>query len=179
MPTVKLPSNEKFVVMPFPKTPKGHKYALTNYGRVISFLENVEDGREVNHGFIRGYPAMSFRLKKDKRKTFLVHRLMADYYLRKPSVQHKFVIHLNNKKTDNHFQNLKWATKDEKDRHMLKYRMGKEIGNYKLTAERVRLIKKKMLNGKTRLKIIAKQFGVSDMQIHRIKTGENWGHIKI
>ena len=31
---------------------------------------------------------------------------------------------------------------------------------------------------KTRLKIIAKRFGVSEMQLHRIKTGENWGHVK-
>jgi uncharacterized protein YjcR len=41
------------------------------------------------------------------------------------------------------------------------------------------MIKRKLLNGKTRLKMIAKQFGVSDMQIHRIKTGENWSHVKI
>jgi DNA-binding Xre family transcriptional regulator len=34
-------------------------------------------------------------------------------------------------------------------------------------------------NRKTRLKIIAKRFGVSEMTLQRIKTGENWGHIKI
>lgn len=179
MPTVKLKSNEKFVVLPFPKTPTGLRYALTNYGRVISFGEKLEEGRVVNHGFIRGYPAMSFRLKKDKRKTFLVHRVMGEHFLRRPTKQHKFIIHLNNKKTDNHYQNLKWVTKEDKDKHMLKYRQETESGNYKLTAARVMLIKKKLLNGKTRLRIIAKQFGVSDMQIHRIKTGENWGYIKI
>jgi len=27
------------------------------------------------------------------------------------------------------------------------------------------------------LKMIAKQFGISTMQLHRIKTGENWGHV--
>jgi uncharacterized protein YjcR len=32
---------------------------------------------------------------------------------------------------------------------------------------------------KTRLKMIAKQFGVSEMQIRRIKSGENWGHINV
>jgi hypothetical protein len=34
-------------------------------------------------------------------------------------------------------------------------------------------------NQKTRLKMIAKQFGVSEMQIRRIASGENWGHVKI
>jgi hypothetical protein len=41
---------------------------------------------------------------------------------------------------------------------------------------------KKMLqnpNRKTRIKMIAKQFGVSEMQIFRIKSGENWGHIVV
>jgi DNA-binding Xre family transcriptional regulator len=38
---------------------------------------------------------------------------------------------------------------------------------------------KKMLadpNRKTRLKILAKRFGVSEMTLHRIRTGENWSH---
>ena len=43
------------------------------------------------------------------------------------------------------------------------------------------LIKKLLANPnqRTRLKMIAKQFGVSEMQISRIKSGENWNHIKI
>ena len=51
----------------------------------------------------------------------------------------------------------------------------------KLTVVKVMLIKKLLAkpDRKTRLKMIAKQFGVSEMQISRIKSGENWGHIKI
>jgi len=43
------------------------------------------------------------------------------------------------------------------------------------------VIKKLLANPKqtTRLKMIAKQFGVSEMQIRRIKSGENWGYIKV
>ena len=36
-----------------------------------------------------------------------------------------------------------------------------------------------MLKEKKTLKAIAKKFNVSDMQIHRIKTKENWAHVKI
>jgi hypothetical protein len=43
----------------------------------------------------------------------------------------------------------------------------------------VRLIKKMINdpNRRTRLKIIAKRFGVTTMQLHRIKTGENWSDV--
>jgi predicted DNA binding protein len=56
----------------------------------------------------------------------------------------------------------------------------KSDGN-KLTVTEVMRLKKKLLdpNRKTRLKIIAKKFGVSEMTLHRIKTGENWGHIQV
>jgi len=27
--------------------------------------------------------------------------------------------------------------------------------------------------------MIAKQFGISTMQVWRIKSGENWGHVKV
>ena len=51
----------------------------------------------------------------------------------------------------------------------------------KLTVTKVILIKKLLTkpNQRTRMKMIAKQFGVSEMQIYRIKSGENWGHIKV
>ena len=41
--------------------------------------------------------------------------------------------------------------------------------------------RKKLLdpNRRTRLKVLAKQFGVSEMQLHRIKTGENWGDLQV
>ena len=51
----------------------------------------------------------------------------------------------------------------------------------KLTVTKVMLIKKLLAKPeqRTRLKMIAKQFGVSEMQIRRIKSGENWSHVKI
>lgn len=178
MPSLRFYSNEKVELLPFAKSQTGLHYALTNYGRVISFTKTHDDGIFLKPGFIRGYPSMSFRVKGG-RKTFLIHRLVADFFLKKPSSQHRFILHLNHKKEDNYANNLKWATAEEKNKHIRIDRKKNEIGNYKLTADRVRMIKKKMLTGKTRLKIIAKQFGVSDMQIHRIKTGENWGHVKV
>jgi hypothetical protein len=49
----------------------------------------------------------------------------------------------------------------------------------KLTTDRVKMIKRKLAAGKTRMKILAKQFGISEMQLYRIKSGANWGHVTI
>lgn len=51
----------------------------------------------------------------------------------------------------------------------------------KLTMTQVMFIKKKLLdpNQKARLKILARQFGVSEMTLYRIKTGENWRYVEV
>lgn len=177
MASLKLYSNEKWVSLPFRKTPLGFRYALTSYGRVISYTDSLLEGRFLKHSLLRGYPSLSFRLKNG-RQTYLIHRLVAEYFLEKPSARHKYVLHLNHKKEDNYARNLRWATVEEKNRHTISDRREHEVGNYKLTAARVRMIKHKIRKGNTSLKIIAGQYGVSDMQIHRIKTGENWSHVK-
>jgi len=37
----------------------------------------------------------------------------------------------------------------------------------------------KLKRGKTKLYKIAKEFGITHTQLNRIRSGENWGHIKI
>jgi hypothetical protein len=95
-------------------------------------------------------------------------------------------------RSNDHFTNLKWATEEERLVHaqksplVIKARQNRiepatAMNGHKLTVTRVMLIKKLLANPKqtTRLKMIAKQFGVSEMQIRRIKSGENWGYIKV
>jgi predicted DNA binding protein len=59
--------------------------------------------------------------------------------------------------------------------------LNKPQKGHKLTSTQVMLLKKKIFdpNRKTRLKFLAKQFGISEMQLYRIKSGENWSHVKI
>ena len=110
---------------------------------------------------------------------------MAENFLPKPSDAHKFVIHIDFDKENNYTSNLRWATKSDIEAHQAinpNWLATKGKVRYaKLTEAKVRLIKKKIAdpNRKTRLKMIAKQFGISEMQLYRIKTGENWGHITI
>jgi len=166
------------------------KYAVSNYGRVLSYKDDFENGRLLRGGLIGGYPILKVR-PKGKDKTFYVHRLIGDYFVDKTNEDQVYVLHLDYNKANNHISNLQWATKREMELHqqgspyVKKARelrlLRKPQKGHKLTSTQVMLLKKKIFdpNRKTRLKILAKQFGISEMQLYRIKSGENWSHVKI
>jgi hypothetical protein len=154
-------------------------YKISNYGRLIRYRE----GKEVlfKPYLLHGY--YYFKVKqviKGKYKTFYVHKLVAQHFLEQNDGV--FVIHIDYNKENNYIGNLKWVTRKEKENHQFSnptYKKSRHFNSAKLTENRVRLLKKILNdpNRKTRLKILAKQFGVSTMQLHRIKSGENWGNI--
>ena len=124
--------------------------------------------------------------------SLLIHKAVAELFLEKPSPEHQFVIHKDYKKDNNMVSNLEWATKKQTyDRyaHNPYYKVKKfednlygrktvRVKTSKLSVNDVLYIKNKLMKGDITSKKLAEQFGVSDMQIYRIKTGENWGHIK-
>ena len=166
------------------------RYAISNYGRVMSFKDTMENGNILRGGLIGGYPILKVR-PKGKDKTYYIHRLIGDYFVKKSSEEEIYVLHMDFDKTNNHVSNLKWATKRQMELHqqnspyVKKARalrlLKKPQKGHKLTSTQVMHLKKKIFdpNRKTRLKILAKQFGISEMQLYRIKSGENWSHVKI
>lgn len=164
-------------------------YKVSNYGRVISYLKNP-DGELMNGARVGGYVNFAVRLKNGKHKTYYVHRVVADLFLKKKEGD-KYVIHKNFQKDDNRVSNLAWTTKEEWVEHQYhspnvkenkkKRRLRKVVSYSKLTYAQAVVLKKKLLdpNRKTRIKVLAKQFGVSEMQLYRIKSGENWGDIEV
>jgi hypothetical protein len=170
------------------------KYAISNYGRLISYTDKIENGRFLKGGRLEGYKAFTYKVYK-KGKIFnykrLVHRMVAEAFVKNNDPERPFVIHLDYHKTNNHAPNLKWVTQEELTEHnqknprVLKARktrsgFSNNGDGQKLTSTQVRLIKKMLANPdrKTRKKIIAKQFGITPMSLYRIETGQNWGHIK-
>jgi hypothetical protein len=175
---------EKVEILPIRRTPKGHKYAVTNYGRVIRFSKEPGDGVFIKHYITIPYNYASVYIQNNgKRTNALIHRLVANCFLPKPEKDQVFVIHKDRNNSNNIPSNLKWVTKSEHLKHAMegdnwKNSYTKKRMVYKLTEDRVRLIRKKIKERKTRMKMIAKQFGVSEMQIYRIQSGENWGWVK-
>ncbi|MEZ4858231.1 MAG: HNH endonuclease [Flavobacteriaceae bacterium] len=156
-------------------------FKISNYGRVI----NCKGTKEflVKESYINGYRNLPVKQKKNQKSTSrYVHKLVAHHFLEQGDGE--FVIHLNYDKTDNRVENLRWATKREKEVHQFsnpEYKNKPRPRTYaKLTEAKVMLIKRKINdpNRRTRLKMIAKQFGISEMQLYRIKTGENWSSVK-
>jgi len=176
-------------------------YAISNYGRLVSYTDNIENGRFVKGGLQDGYRVWRYRVyagtgdNKVFYRCLFRYKLVAEYFLPKPTEEQKYILHLNYVRNNDYVGNLKWATYEEMIAHryhspsVLKARKEqlaliaenrKHKGN-KLTSTQVMFLKKRIFdpNRKTRLKILAKQFGVTTMTLHRIKTGENWGHIKV
>lgn len=166
------------------------KYAISNYGRIISFTTTIEEGKFIKGSTLAGYPALRIRYY-GKNKNFYIHRLVAEFFLPEKEENQEYVIHLDFRKSNNHHSNLAWASKVEWLAHYQKspnvkaarekMKENKPQVGKKLTSTEVMRIKKLIFdpNRKTRMKIIAKQFGISEMQLYRIKSGENWSHIKV
>lgn len=174
--------NEKWKTVKFgDEISENEKFKISNYGRIINCKGESEI--LVKAYFINGYQNLPLTQKRNGKQTSrYVHKLVAEHFIEKNDGV--CVIHLNYDKTDNKVENLKWATKREKEIHQFsnptyKNRVQRTPTNAKLTETRVMLIKRKLNdpNRRTRLKMIAKQFGISEMQLHRIKTGENWGYV--
>ena len=163
---------------------KPPRYEVSNFGRLRSF-QNNEKGEIIKGSVIQGYKSLNIKLPKGKSFNRYVHKLIAETFVEKPSIDHKFVIHLDFDKQSNHYENLKWVTKDEMVAHnklnpaVINKPIPRRTKNYKLTETKVRMIKKMLQHDNTRLKMIAKQFGITHTQLNRIRSGENWGYVKI
>ena len=175
------------------------RYAISNFGRLISFTDNIEDGRIIKGSITEGYRIFRYRIRQGKKLSYrhkFFYRLVAENFLEKTSDEQTFVLHLDYNLANDLVSNLKWATRQEMLEHQRKnskvikarkvttkklIEYNKNRDEYKLTSTEVMRIKKLLANPnrKTRMKMIAKQFGISEMQLYRIKKGENWGHVKI
>lgn len=169
------------------------KYAVSNMGRVASYEKNVaKDGTLLNGSVIEGYLVLRLRVQ-DKYVAYLYHRLVAEYFFKKPKADQLQVIHLDYDKKNNKADNLRWASKEEVAEHnkkspaVIAYRQKASEERpfikkgLKLNITQVKQIKKLLQNKERKLtyKQIASKYGISEMAITRINRGENWGHVVI
>lgn len=161
-------------------------YAISNLGRVRSYKDKIEDGKLLKGTVVNGYPALKLKINK-KDYQFYIHKLVAEHFLKKGGKAKSFVIHLDYNKLNNKSTNLRWAGKTTMEQHQQKsplvkaYREKTKQKGHKLTAAKVRAIKQKIFDKNRRILMrdIATQFNISEMQLYRIKSGENWGHVKV
>ena len=163
------------------------QYALSSQGRIASYTDDVtEDGKLLQGSLTTGYRTLNLH-RPGNNGTLYIHREIARLFLKKPSAKNRYVIHVNHNKLDNSVKNLAWATLDEMIQHQqaspakvaYKKVQANRTTGLKLNASKVKTIKK-TLNDKNRkltIKKLAEKFGVSEMTMYRIKSGENWGRV--
>lgn len=186
--------NEKWVPIMFEGLEKPPHYEVSNYGRLRSFQSSTSlqinnpnakpISKPIKGSVIQGYRSLNIR-SEGKTLNRYVHKLVAEHFVTQAQPEQTFVIHIDYDKQNNYYKNLRWVTKDEMIAHnrenpSLKNRqLPRQTRNYKLTESKVRIIKKLLLNDKNRLKMIAKQFGITHTQLNRIRSGENWKHVTL
>lgn len=177
--------NEKWARIAFDAFENPPHYEVSNYGRLRSFQSNTE-GAIIRGSVIQGYRSLNVRIAGTKKVVnFYVHKLVAECFVEQPSELHKYVIHLDFEKQNNRAENIKWITREElrvhnsKNPAIINRRVPPRTSSYKLTTSQVRMIKKMVKNKKNRLKMIAKQFGITHTQLNRIRSGENWKQVQV
>lgn len=175
--------------------PLQKKYAVSNQGRIISYTDDFLNCREIKCAIAEGFKVFRYQTRengKRKDKNFLVYKLVAQYFIPNDNPERTMVIHLDYSRDNDRVENLKWATKREQIDFQSKnpnviankariIEFNKKADGRKLTSTQVIRIKKMLQrpDNKTRLVMIAKQFNITTQQLYRIRTGENWGHIKV
>lgn len=175
--------------------PLKYRYAVSNQGRLISFSEEFKDGNLLKGSISDGYKTFRYRKRVDGKpitKTLFIYKLVAEFFIPKESEDQQHVVHLDYVRDNDTIKNLKWATYEQallhrsKSPHVINSKKkliehNIKADGRKLTSTNVIHLKKllKNPNNKTRIKMLAKQFGISEMQVHRIKRGENWSHIQV
>jgi hypothetical protein len=182
--SVKFLAGERWKELKLKKGSVTKRYAVSDRGRIVSFKDRIDTGYILKPRLTQGYPSITIG-REDTRQNYYIHRLVAEYFCNKGVKNASFVIHLDHKKENNKASNLKWVTQEVQIEHAKKdpnvlIRLNPDEGP-KLTSDKVKKIKVALFKSKKQptLKALARQFKVSDMQIHRIKTGENWGHVKV
>ena len=137
-----------------------------------------------------GYYRYNTRQNGNNKAIFLFKEV-ATAFLKKPSSAHKFIIHKDHNYLNDKVENLKLATASEHRAHTAqspnskKARENRAIhksSHSKVLNEKSAMALKTMIwdpKRKLSLKQIAEKFGVSEMQIYRIKSGEFWYHVKV
>ncbi len=163
---------------------KDRYYFISNHGRIK--VLNYKTGEEnlLKGSISSTYNAIGIKFRNGKNQGFYIHKFVAEHFLKDKREDHEHVIHKDGNKRNNHWTNLKWITKEEL------YAIRREKGtyhrdkikrpkHYKMTIPKVILLKKRLRDGKTKKKILARDFNITLTQLKRIERGENWGDIKI
>lgn len=164
-------------------------YAVSNQGRLASYEKDLKDKLLLKPHLNGGFPLISVN-SKGKSKALFVHNAVAETFLKKRNAKCDHVIHLDHNKANNEAANLKWVTQQEQIEHNKKSPLVREAiarkihtgaTAKKLNEKKVLQLKKELWDPKRKLtfKKLAEKYGIAEMNLYRIKSGEMWFHVHV
>jgi len=178
--------NEKWAKIDTISPTNQFDYYISNYGKIksvnkINSNERLLKGSKLPRG---GYRVLNIRLKGNNQQSIYIHKFVGEHFVPKGDDKREFVVHLDEDKGNNHWQNLKWMTRGELTKWQIDHGIfnpenKKRGSNTKLTETRVKMIKKWLNDGKTKKKVIAKKFGITEVHLKRIEKGQYWGYVEL
>lgn len=156
-----------------------NRYAINEHGDIFSYVKGKKAFKKLARHINRdGYPDVGLFLNGEKR-TFRVHRLVADVYL---GVSDEVVNHKDGNKINNHYSNLERSTHSKNTKHaydtgLIKIRKGEECSVAQLTNNdvlRIRLFHKSRIMTR---QMIAEYFDTTMANIKSIVGRKTWKHI--
>ena len=164
---------------------KKRDYYVSDYGRLKSVDKTTGQEFLLGNQTVDqyGFHKTSLRLANSKNQGLFWHRCVAEAFIPNDDPENKiYLVHIDQNKDNNHYTNIKWVTREELNEYQVE--MGYRERDYrktpstqKMTESKVALLKKYLKAGKTKRKILAKRFDITETQIKRIERGENWGHV--
>jgi len=159
-------------------------YAITDDGRVWSYPK--AGGRKLGLwiGIFpqrRGYLNCTL-FKKYKRKTFLIHQLVANAFIPNPD-NLKEINHIDGNKHNNNVSNLEWSDRKLNMKHAYKLGLLHDLGNgenhsqSKLKEYEVKEIRDLYSTNNFSQRYLAKKFDVNQRLIWSIIHGEIWKNV--
>jgi hypothetical protein len=165
------------------------RYAVSSHGRFGVMDDNgsveVRSFRPQNSGHRYNYKI------DGKSHSLFVHKEVARAFVKKPSPKHSLIIRKDHNYGNAGADNLQWVTRADHRAHVTnspvavrarKKRVIVESPTAKIfNAKTVKEVKRLIWDPKRKLtfKQIAQKYGVSEMQIYRLKSGELWYHVRV
>ena len=157
------------------------RYHISESGRIYRTHPRKNNGKELELLRKQSYISenkLHFRLKNGKLRQGLVSITDNDGHLHNMVVSNIIAIAFIDKDFNKNKNSIDYKDGNKKNLHYTNLIITDKKYNYsKLTKDHVKEIKKLIKEG-IPLRQIGKMYGVSEMQINRIKTGENWGNGK-
>lgn len=154
-------------------------YLISNLGKVYMLnklgsrgLIRLSNPIEMTYRISKGYRRVGLYGNNHKQKNFKVSRLVAESFI--PNPNHlSLVMHLDNNKLNDKFNNLKWGTYKENSEQMVKENRQnsptmERNSAYKFTPKKCKKIKL-MLKLGLKLKRICEINNISRKQVYRIR----------